>query len=277
MHIQIIGGGWNLPTHREIIYTPLLTTVQIEHGSIRPMRDLSKHQRVNDILLGPLERPALKWLAAHMPTWVTPDLCTATGMIGALVVMISYAMSRIEPNFLWLASFGFVINWFGDSLDGTLARYRQIERPLYGFFIDHTADAFNEMMMILGLGLTHYVRFDLACLVLSVYFLLSILVFVRISTFGDFKVSYWKLGPTELRVLVILFNTAMYFGGLRVISMYYAAIGQITFSPYDLVLVAFIFIMLLLFVVTAVRESIKLAKPNGSVYSKRDAHHGEVE
>ena len=100
---------------------------------------------------------------------------------------------------------------------------------------------------------------------------------MRISTFGDFKVSYWKLGPTELRVLVILFNTAMYFGGLRVISMYYAAIGQITFSPYDLVLVAFIFIMLLLFVVTAVRESIKLAKPNGSVYSKRDAHHGEVE
>jgi archaetidylinositol phosphate synthase len=249
----------------------------MKKGEVCIMRDISNHQRVNDILLGPLERPALKWLAVHMPTWVTPDLCTATSVVGALGIMISYAMSRIDPNFLWLASLGFVINWFGDSLDGTLARYRQIERPLYGFFIDHTADAFNEMMMMLGLGLTPYVRFDLACLALSVYLLLSILVLVRTCTFGEFKISFGKVGPTEVRVLAILFNTAMYFGGLRVISVYYGVIGQITFSPYDLVLVAAVLVMLSSFIVTAIQESIKLAKTNGLARRKRDAHHGEIE
>jgi phosphatidylglycerophosphate synthase len=241
------------------------------------MRDLSTHNRVSDILLGPLERPALKWLATHMPGWVTPDLCTATGTIGALAVMIGYALSRIEPNFLWLASFGFVINWFGDSMDGTLARYRRIERPHYGFFIDHTADAFNEMLMILGLGLTVYIRFDLACLVLSSYFLLSILVFVRTSTVGDFKVSYWKLGPTELRVLMILFNASMYFGGVRLISVENVILGRINFSPYDLALVAFVCIMLSSFVVTALQESIKLAKADIAVNRKQDVHLGEVD
>jgi phosphatidylglycerophosphate synthase len=241
------------------------------------MRDISKHTRVNDILLGPLERPALKWLATCMPTWVTPDICTVTGTIGALVVMISYVMSRIEPNFLWLASFGFVINWFGDSMDGTLARYRKIERPLYGFFIDHSADAFNEMMMILGLGLTLYVRFDLACLILIAYFLLSILVFVRFITLGDFKASFWKLGPTEIRVLLILLNTAMYFGGVRVISIYYAKNGQISLSPYDLIVITFTFLMLLSFVVTALQESIKLARLNGSASNKCDWSHGDIE
>lgn len=277
MPIKIIGGLPNLPAHGEIVHAPSLPTIQIKHVRMRPMRDLSKHQRVNDILLGPLERPALKWLAVHMPTWVTPDLCTATGMIGALGIMISYAMSQIDSNILWLASLGFVINWFGDSLDGTLARCRQIERPLYGFFIDHMADAFNEMMMLLGLGLTPYVRFDLACLALSVYLMFSILVFVRTYTFGEFKISYGKVGPTEMRVLAILFNTAMYFGGLRVISVYYGAIGQITFSPYDLVLVAITLIMLSSLVVMVILESIKLAKKNGLVSRKRDAHYGEIE
>ena len=241
------------------------------------MRDISKHQRVDDNLLDPLERKALKWLVVHMPSWVTPDFCTATGMIGALVIMISYVMSRIDPNFLWLASIGFVINWFGDSLDGTLARHRKIERPLYGFFIDHTADAFNEMMMLLGLGLTHYVRFDLACLALSFYLLLSVLVLVRTSMHGEFHATYWKLGPTEMRVLMILFNTAMYFGGIRVISVHCLAVGYITFSPYDLGLVAMILIMLFSFIVTAIQESIKLAETDGSAGRKRDTHHGEIE
>jgi phosphatidylglycerophosphate synthase len=277
MPLKIIGGRRNLPAHGEIMHAPSLTTIQIEHVRMRRKRDLSKHQRVNDILLGPLERPALKWLAVHMPTWVTPDLCTATGVIGALAIMISYALSRIDPTFLWLASLGFVINWFGDSLDGTLARYRQIERPLYGFFIDHTADAFNETMIMLGLGLTPYVRFDLTCLALSVYLLFSIFAFVRIYTFGEFKISYWKVGPTEVRVLAILFNTAMYFGGLRVISVSYGATGQITFSPYDLVLVAIVLIMLSSFVVIVIQESIKLAKTNGLACRKRDAHHRGTE
>ena len=226
------------------------------------MGDLSKHHRVNDILLGPLERPALRWLAAHMPPWVTPDTCTAISVIGALGIMISYALSRFDARFLWVASLGFVINWLGDSLDGTLARYRHIERPVYGFFIDHTADAFNEAMMFVGLGLTPYIRFDLACLSLSAYLLLSVLVFVRTCAVGEFKISYGKLGPTEFRVLAIMLNTAMYLGGARVISVSVGAIGRLTFSPYDVGLAAATALLLALSVMTAIQESIRLARAN---------------
>src|SRR5574339_892610 len=118
------------------------------------MSDITNHRRVNDILLGPLERPTLKWLAAHMPAWVTPDICTIIGVLGAILTSLSYVLTVLDNNFLWLASLGFVINWFGDSLDGTLARHRRIERPIYGFFLDHTIDAVSGTMIFLGLGIT---------------------------------------------------------------------------------------------------------------------------
>ena len=83
------------------------------------MADTKSHRRVNDILLGPLERPALRWLAAHMPAWVNPDILTGVGILGSVVTFLSYWLTNINANFLWLASLGLVINWFGDSLDGS--------------------------------------------------------------------------------------------------------------------------------------------------------------
>ena len=226
------------------------------------MRDIKQHQRVNDILLGPLERPALKWLAAHMPHWVTPNICTIIGMLAALLIMISYGLSMVDRNFLWLASLGYVLNWFGDSLDGTLARYRHIERPVFGFFIDHTTDALNEVMIFVGLGLTPYISFPSACLALVGYLLLSVLVYVRTCVVGEFQISYSKLGPTEIRVLAILLNTIMYFVGVRTISLTVGSLGELTFSPYDLALVAVALLLLYFFMTTAIQETIRLAKVN---------------
>ncbi len=226
------------------------------------MSNITHHRRVNDILLGPLERPTLKWLAAHMPARVTPDICTLIGVLGALGVAVSYVLSIYDRTFLWFASLGFVLNWFGDSLDGTLARYRRIERPLFGFFADHTTDAFSATMIFLGLGLTPYVTFNVACLALIAYLLLCVLVFVRTSVVGEFKISYSMLGPTEIRALAILLNTAMYFGGLRTFSLMLGPIGQIAFSPYDVVLGMVALLLLSFFIVTAIRETIRLAKAN---------------
>ena len=219
------------------------------------MADISKHKRVNDILLGPLERPALKWLAAHMPKWVTPDICTLIGVIGAFLIAASYGLSRLNHNYLWLASFGFIINWFGDSLDGTLARFRHIERPVFGFFIDHTVDAFNEMIIFLGLGLTFYVNFSVACLALIGYLLLSVVVYVRTCVAGEFKISYSKLGPTEIRVLAILLNTGMYFGGIQTY-----AIGKFSFSIYDFIVGAVALLLMFFFIDTMIKETIRLSK-----------------
>lgn len=224
------------------------------------MSDIAKHKRVNDILLGPLERPALRWLAAHMPAWVTPDICTIIGVLGAAGILISYALSSYNRNFLWLASVGFLVNWFGDSLDGTLARYRRIERPVYGFYIDHTVDALNETMIFLGLGLTPFIRFDIACLALIGYLLLSVLVFVRTCVVGEFKISYGRLGPTEIRVLAVLLNTVMYFGGVRTLSWTVGGPGSAAFSPYDLLGVALALILFVFFIVTASQEAVRLAR-----------------
>jgi archaetidylinositol phosphate synthase len=226
------------------------------------MSEINNHRRVNDILLGPLERPTLKWLAAHMPAQVTPDTCTLVGVFGALLVTTSYLLSGYDSNFLWLASLGFIINWLGDSLDGTLARHRRIERPIYGFFVDHTIDAFSASIIVLGLGLTPYVSFNIACLTLIAYLLMCVLVFVRTGAVGEFKLSYGKLGPTEIRVFAVFLNTCMYFGGIQTSLGKTGALSQIPFSIYDLFLAVLAILLFYFFLVTAIRESVRLAKEN---------------
>lgn len=222
------------------------------------MGDIANHQRVNDILLGPLERPALNWLARHMPAWITPDLCTIIGILGALLTMLSYIASRFNSGFLWLASAGFVINWLGDSLDGTLARTRHIERPIFGFYIDHAVDGFVQIMIFLGLGMTPHVSFNVASLALVGYLLLSVLVYVRTSAVGEFKISYGRLGPTEIRVLAILLNVAMYFFGPRSYALNLGRFGSYSYSPYDLAVGAIAAILFYFATSTAIRQAARL-------------------
>jgi archaetidylinositol phosphate synthase len=215
------------------------------------------------------------WLAAHLPVRVTPDICTVAGIIGAVIIMTGYIMSRANPDFLWLASLGFVINWFGDSLDGTLARYRHIERPQFGFFLDHTVDTINEMLMLLGLGLTRYIRFDLAGLTLCLYLMFTVLVMIRTLIWGEFKAVYGRLGPTEMRIALILFNTVMYFGGLRIFCVSLSATARIAFSPYDMVLTVFNLLMFSSFVQTAIQEAVSLAKADQSKLPVRRTNPGD--
>ncbi len=199
------------------------------------MNSSIEHKRVNKILLGALERPALQWLAKKMPAWVSPDLLTAVGFVGSLLIFAGYVLTNKHAGFLWLASFGFVLNWFGDSLDGTLARHRKIERPRYGFFVDHTIDAMAEVLVFLGIGLSPYVDFELATLALVGYLLMSILVYVNTYVSGEFRISYISLGPTEMRALAILTNVAIFFIGnpmLKLpffeISFYNLVVGFVT-------------------------------------------------
>jgi archaetidylinositol phosphate synthase len=221
------------------------------------MDDIKSHKRVNDILLGPLERPALHWLAGHLPAWASPDMMTMTGIIGALVVALGYGLSNFHPAFLWLATLGFIINWFGDSLDGTLARYRHIERPKYGFYIDHVTDVLNEIVMVLGLGLSPYVKFSVASLCCIMYIAMSVLVYVRMNVMGEFKISYSKLGPTEIRVLAILLNIGMFFGGRFSIHFSLGA-APASFSPYDLFVIVITLLIVYFFADTSIRQSIEL-------------------
>ncbi len=173
------------------------------------MSKVENHKRENDILLGFLERPALKWLAAHMPAWVTPDVLTWIGILASILIFISYALTNISEYFLILASFGFVLNWFGDSLDGTLARYRHIERPRFGFLIDHFVDAISTVLIFIGLGISPYVDITVASMGVIAYLLVSIMVYLITYVTGVFNITSAKIGPTEIRVLAILANTTM--------------------------------------------------------------------
>jgi phosphatidylglycerophosphate synthase len=219
------------------------------------MADIESHQRVNDILLGPLERPALRWLAARQPAWASPDTMTGIGILGAVVTFVGYVFSNYDHNFLWLASLGFFINWYGDSLDGTLARYRKKEKPRYGYFVDHTVDSFNETLIILGLGLSPYLRFDIACLLLISYLLISIMVFVRTTVTGIFRISYIGLGPTEIRLIAVLVNTFIYFFGNPLVRL-----PLIALTVYDLVAALLAVLITVVFIVETIRQARKLAQ-----------------
>jgi phosphatidylglycerophosphate synthase len=219
------------------------------------MTDAKSHKRVNDILLGPLERPALLWLSAHMPPWISPDILTLIGILGAVIICAAYVLTNVDRGFLWLASLGFVINWFGDSLDGSLARYRRIERPKYGFFVDHTVDAFSQLLIFLGLGLSPYVSFSIAALALVGYLLMTVLVYVDTYVSGVFKISYGKFGPTEMRVLAILVNAIFFFVGRPVVE---TAMG--TVAVYDLLVLAIAFALIVVFLVSTVKRARELAK-----------------
>jgi phosphatidylglycerophosphate synthase len=221
------------------------------------MSEIKDHKRVNDILLGPLERPALQWFAAHLPGWATPDMMTVIGIIGALVITLGYGLSRFHPAFLWMATLGFIINWFGDSLDGTLARFRHIERPKYGFYIDHITDCVTEIIIILGLGLSHYISFSVASMCCIAYIAMSVLVYVRMNVMGEFKISYSKLGPTEVRVLAIMLTTAMFFGGVREIQLSLSPIA-ISVNPYDLVVTVITLLLVFFFAQTGIKQAIEL-------------------
>jgi archaetidylinositol phosphate synthase len=221
------------------------------------MPKIRTHKRINDIFLGPLERPALKWLAARMPPWVTPDTLTAIGALGSLVIFSGYCLSNVDRNFLWLSCFGFLINWFGDSLDGTLARYREIQRPRYGFFVDHIMDTVSVVLIFLGLGLSPYIHFEVACLALISYLMMSILVYVRTYVDGEFQISYIGIGPTELRLIAVAANILVYFIGTQNLP------GPLNlFTAYDVVGIIITILLTGAFAVSGYLQGVKLAKSN---------------
>jgi archaetidylinositol phosphate synthase len=223
------------------------------------MQKIDNHKRINDILFGPLERPALAWLAAHMPGWVTPDILTLIGLLSSVLIFISYWLTQKSSAFLWLASFGFVLNWFGDSLDGTLARYRKIERPKYGFFVDHIIDAVDEVLVFLGLGVSPYVNFTVANLALVCYLLISIQVYISTAVHSVFKISYGKLGPTEIRVIAILANTVIFFLGNPYVRIPF---GQV--ALYDVIVSVVAIILLYIFISSSIMQMRALAKEDAA-------------
>jgi archaetidylinositol phosphate synthase len=167
-------------------------------------------KRIQGNLCAAVERDLLNRLCERLPSGLTPDHLTALGLAGAGLSFAAYMLSNDNTAYFFLASVGLLINWFGDSLDGSLARYRGIERVRFGYFIDHSTDAVSSFLIIAGLGLCPLVSMNAALFALVGYLMLSIHAFISNNISGQLKLSYILLGPTEVRILIIVLNTLMY-------------------------------------------------------------------
>lgn len=195
----------------------------------------------------------LTWLCSRLPGWVKPDQLTTLGLVGAAMVLAGYAASGVDRGWLWLAIAGFLIHWFGDSLDGSLARYRQIERPRFGYFIDHSADGLGNLMIVGGLGLSPFVRLDVSLLALAGYYLMSIHAFLAVRVLGELRLSYVAAGPTELRLALIGMTLLMFFYGGRT-----PRIGP--FSAFDFAVALVAGVLIILFVVQTITTGRRIAE-----------------
>ncbi|MBR1792709.1 MAG: CDP-alcohol phosphatidyltransferase family protein [Bacteroidales bacterium] len=173
------------------------------------MNNVKQSRRIQTSFLNGRERQLLLWLAARMPQWVTSDMLTVIGVFGAFVTGLGFALTNWGIGWLWLSTLGLFINWFGDSLDGTLARYRNTQRPIYGYYIDHTIDCINEAFMFIGAGLSPLIHLNLALSAFTIYLMLTINVSMNAHLKSEFRLTYAKLGPTEFRLLIIIANTLL--------------------------------------------------------------------
>lgn len=161
-------------------------------------------ERIQTSLINNAERKALIWLAERQPRWVSSDMLTFVGTFGALLTGLGFALTHYGIGWLWLSVAGLVINWYGDSLDGSLARVRNTQRPVYGYYLDHTVDCINEAFMFVGAGVSPLVKLDLALIAFILYLFMTINVSMNAHLRSEFRLTYAKLGPTEFRILVAL-------------------------------------------------------------------------
>ncbi len=217
--------------------------------------------RIQTSFINGLEKKALIWIAKRLPRWVTSDMLTAVGTLGALVVAIGFALSGRSIQWLWLSSAGLVVNWFGDSLDGTLARVRNCQRPIYGYYVDHTVDCVNEGLMFIGAGLSPFLHLEFALLAFAIYLVLTINVSINAHLKGEFRLTYIKLGPTEFRLIIIIADTLLIaIPALTAICHSYTLFGHfITMRILDYVAVVIIGFMSLIYIATTISDARKYA------------------
>lgn len=205
-------------------------------------------KRIQTSLLNASEKKVLIWLAKRQPHWMTSDILTAIGVVGAVIVAVGYILSNFNSGWLWLASLGFLINWYGDSLDGTLARVRNTQRPIYGFYLDHNIDGITMAIMCIGAGLSNMLNLYIAMGVLTIYLLLSISVYINAHLKGEFKLTYAGMGPTEFRLIMIIVNTLFAtIVPLREWAIHFSLLKHsITFGAFDLIGLIILIVLIVL-------------------------------
>lgn len=163
-----------------------------------------KAKRIQTSLLNAAEKKLLISIAKRMPREISSDMLTCVGVIGAVLTALGFILSNYSPYWLWLAVVGLIVNWYGDSLDGSVARVRHTQRPVYGFFLDHSVDVINELFFFVGAGLSPFINLPTALFALSGYLALTVYTNILTIVKDEFRLTYLGLGPTEFRLLACL-------------------------------------------------------------------------
>ena len=182
----------------------------VKNAKKRRPRPFPQMLRVQESLVASAERRALLWLAARTPNRIGSDHLTALGFVSQIGAGVCYALAARNRYALLGVIAGLALNWLGDSLDGTLARVRQRQRPRYGFYVDHMVDSFGALALMGGLALSGYMQPWIAIGLLIAFLMLSIQSYLATYTLGEFRLSFWRFGPTELRLLLVVGNLALF-------------------------------------------------------------------
>jgi phosphatidylglycerophosphate synthase len=220
--------------------------------------DKSPYVRVQKSFLAAKEHLLLIVMAKSLPTWIEPDHLTMFGLCGSLLCCIGFTASGLSPVWLWLVVIGLVANWAGDSLDGNLARVRGAERPVYGFFLDHTSDILSQALIFMGLAASPYVLFATGCLLLMSYWIATMFTFIRTISLHVFQISYFGIGPTEIRLgLMVYVVSLLTVGPLPIMTR----MGVV--SLMDMLAMAIFPIVMLSFIVMTLLEVRRLGLQDG--------------
>lgn len=177
---------------------------------IKRARPFPEMRRVQESWIAGAEKRALVWLAARTPPWIGPDHLTVLGLVAQIGAGACYALTPWNQYALLGVIACLALNWLGDSLDGTLARVRQQLRPRYGFYVDHMVDSFGALALMGGLALSGIMQPWIAIGLLIGFLMLSIQSYLATHALGEFRLSFWRFGPTELRILLAAGNVALF-------------------------------------------------------------------
>lgn len=166
-------------------------------------------RRINRSLTAGAEKRLLCWIAERAPRWLTSDQLTLLGLFAQVGAGIGYALARFDGRALLLVNLCLALNWFGDSMDGTLARVRRQQRPRYGFYVDHMVDVLGAIALTGGLGASGFLHWQVAIAMLIGFLLLACESYLATYTLSCFQMSQGIFGPTEIRILLVIGNFAL--------------------------------------------------------------------
>jgi archaetidylinositol phosphate synthase len=173
-----------------------------------PTRDA---RRVQESILAGIEKRVLIAMAKRIPASINADHLTILGFSAMIAAGAAYVIAPAWPPALLLVNLLLALNWFGDSMDGTLARVRNQQRPRYGYYVDHIIDALSSLFLFGGLALSGFMSERVAIGMLLCYLLLAIQSYLATHSLGVFSISWWKFSPTEMRILLAIGNTVVFF------------------------------------------------------------------